>query len=306
MALGVQLVEAVAVVLLLGTFVFLALRVLPGDPAFLVLGDQASGDAVNAFRHRYHFDEPLLQQYLRFLKGMAHLDWGESIRRPGERAADRVWEAMPPTASLAFVAVALGAMVGVALGTATVAPWFPKGKPWLVRGIDAMAALPFLAFAPVVSYVLCVRCRWVPLPGDPDAGLAGLLFAAGLLAVPLAAHVARVTGAALASLQRSQFLQVAIAKGARPWRVWFLHGLPPALGTILTVVASQLGALLGGAVVLEKLFERPGLGSLMVEAYNCRDVPVLEASVIASGALFVVTQLSASAVHYAFDPRVRR
>jgi len=95
-----------------------------------------------------------------------------------------------------------------------------------------------------------VRARVVPLPGDPDAGAGGLLFASGLLAVPLAAHVGRVTRAALAEVAGAPFLTVAGAKGARPLRVWVVHALPAVVGPIVTVVATQLGALLGGAVVL--------------------------------------------------------
>ena len=102
--------------------------------------------------------------------------------------------------------------------------------------------------------------RLVPLPGDPDAGAAGLLFASALLAIPLAAHVGRVGRAALAEVARAPFLTVARAKGAAPLRVWLVHALPVASGPIVTVVATQLGALLGGAVVLERLFERCGAG----------------------------------------------
>jgi peptide/nickel transport system permease protein len=98
-------------------------------------------------------------------------------------------------------------------------------------------------------------------------------------------------------------LEVAKAKGASHVRVWFRHALPAAAAPIATVVATQLGALLGGAVVLERLFERPGLGTVMLDAYAARDLPVLEAAVVAGGLIFVLTQALASAITSAVDPR---
>jgi peptide/nickel transport system permease protein len=171
--------------------------------------------------------------------------------------------------------------------------------------ILAVAATPLLAFAPLLTFILAVRLRWVPLPGDPEAGAAGLVFAGGLLALPLAAQVGRITRAALLDLGSAKFLDVACAKGATPARIWIVHALPVASAPIAVVIAAQLGALLGGAVVLERLFERPGLGTLMLNAYASRDIPVLEASVVAAGLLFVLAQAAAGAVHALIDPRGR-
>ena len=155
-------------------------------------------------------------------------------------------------------------------------------------------------------WALAVRVRAVPLPGeDPDAGFAGLLFASSLLALPLAAHVGRIARAALAEVGRAQFVAVAAAKGATPARVWIVHALPTVVGPIVTVVATQLGALLGGAVVLERMFERRGLGTLILEAYASRDLPVLEGAVIAGGIFFVGAQVIGALVHAAIDPRSR-
>jgi peptide/nickel transport system permease protein len=101
------------------------------------------------------------------------------------------------------------------------------------------------------------------------------------------------------------FVRVAIAKGVSTWRAQFFHALPAAISPIVTVAATQLGALLGGAVVLEKLFERNGLGSLLIEAYASRDIPVLEATVVTSGLLFVAVQTVASLASTVLDPRAR-
>jgi ABC-type dipeptide/oligopeptide/nickel transport system permease component len=300
-----RLAEAALVVLTLATLVFLALRILPGDPAALVLGDQASAAERAALQAKLHLDEPMWLQYARFLRGLATLDLGESVRRPGTAAVGRVLEAIGPTASLAGLAVLLGAMVGVGAAILGAGPWLGARRGWVDRAATALAATPLLAFAPVLTFALAARLRIVPLPGDPEAGAAGLVFASSLLALPLAAHVARVSRAALEDVGRAQFLGVARAKGASHGRVLWLHALPAAIGPIVTVLGTQLGALLGGAVVLERLFERRGLGTLILEAYASRDLPVLEAAVVFSGALFVGAQQVAAAAHAVVDPRVR-
>jgi len=298
--------ESLVVVWVLVSLVFLALRLLPGDPAALVLGDQASEADLARVRATLHLDEPLPVQYARFLRGLARLDLGESFRRPGTRAMNRVFEAAGPTAELALVAVGLGALLGVASALLASGPWLsPRGRARVDASLVAVSAAPLVAYAPVLTWALAARARVVPLPGDPDAGAAGLLFASALLCVPLGAHVGRVARAALADVAAAPFLAAARAKGARPARVWVVHALPTVLGPIVTVIASQLGALLGGAAVLERLFERRGLGTLILEAYATRDLPVLEGAIVAAGLLFVGTQAVGTALHVAIDPRTR-
>ena len=297
---------AALTVWMLASGVFFATRLLPGDPAALVLGELSGPEERAALRAKLHLDEPIGAQYLRFARSVATLDLGPSLSRPGTTALERVRDAFPPTARLAAVAVVLGSIAGLLAAVLSVGPWLGTGRRWVNGTVIAIAATPLLALAPLATWILAVRTRIVPLPGDPSAGVAGLLFAAGLLAVPLGAQVARVGRAALLDLGRAPFLDVARAKGATPARTWIVHGLPAASAPIVAVIATQLGALLGGAVVLERLFERPGLGTLMLEAYATRDLPVLEGAILASGALFVGTQALASALHALIDPRVGR
>lgn len=295
--------EALFVAWLLASLVFLALRILPGDPAALVLGDQA-GEAERAlFRERLGLDKPLVWQYFDFARGLFTLDLGDSLRRPGVRAFEIVAEALGPTAKLAGLAVGLGAVLGILGAILSVGPWLGSRRAWVHRGAILASAIPLIAIAPVLTFGLSVKARIVPLPGDPEAGVWGLLFASSLLALPLGALLARIGRAALLDLGRAQFLDVAAAKGARPARIWWVHALPVVSAPIAAVLATQLGALLGGAVVLERLFERPGLGTVMLEAYAARDLPVLEAAVVAAGLMFVLAQTFATAVVAGVDPR---
>lgn len=295
--------EALLVAWLLASLVFLAMRLLPGDPAALVLGEQAGEVERALFRQKLGLDRPLWLQYLAFARGLLTLDLGDSLRRPGVSAFDMVAEALGPTAALAGLGVGLGAAMGIGGAVLSVGPWLGAKRAWVHRAAIGLAALPLLAVAPLATWGLAVRLQLVPLPGDPEAGFWGLLFASSLLALPLGALLARIGRAALLDLGRAQFLDVAAAKGARPARIYWLHALPVASAPIAAVVATQLGALLGGAVVLERLFERPGLGTVMLEAYAARDLPVLEAAVVASGLLFVLAQTSATALVALVDPR---
>jgi len=298
-------IESVAVLITLASLVFFALRVLPGDPARLVLGDEASELDLSRVRATLHLDEPLPVQYMRFLRGLASFDLGDSLRRPGVRAMTRVSEALLPTAQLAAVAVAVGATAGVVAAVVASGPWlWPRARLSLERGLVAAAAVPLARDDWVMVHDAARPCiltelieQFLDEIGDDPVG--------GLLAVPLAAHVGRIARAALADAARGPFLTVASAKGAGAARVWVVHALPTVIGPIITVVAAQLGALLGGAVVLERMFERAGLGTLILEAYATRDLPVLEGAVVAAGLLFVVAQALGTAAHLAIDPRAR-
>lgn len=300
-SVSLRFFSAVLVVLVVATLVFFAFRLLPGDPAALVLGEQASEVDRAVLRARLHLDEPMLRQYGRFLGALLHGQVGPSIRRPELDAARVVLTALPATAVLAMISVTMGACFGVGLAMLSVA----RHSRTADRVIALCASVPLLAFAPALTWVLAVRFRIVPLPADPDAGFRGTLYAAALLAIPLGAAVARISRAALEAAEKSPFLQVARAKGNDGVRVWVVHALPTCIGPIVTVIAAQLGALLGGAIVLERLLERQGLGTVVAEALSARDLPVIQAAVIVSAALFVAVQGAGMALHAALDPRAR-
>jgi peptide/nickel transport system permease protein len=289
--------------LALSSCVFFVLRLVPGDAAQLILGDDASPRALERLREQLGLNQTLFRQYLSFLRGVITWDLGKSLMYPGESATEVVARAVGPTSALASFAVVLGSLGGIVSAELSVGPFVKRLRGSIYATVLLVASVPLLSFAPIVTWVFAVRWRFVSLPGDPEAGLGGLLFAAGLLSLPLGAQVARVARASLLDQARAKFLDVAYAKGGSSFRVWFIHALAVAAPPIAVVIAMQLGALLGGAVVLERLFDRPGLGSLMLKAYFSRDLPVLEGCVVASGLLFVMTQTLAATLQTAIDPR---
>jgi peptide/nickel transport system permease protein len=304
-ALALRVAESLLVVFVVASLTFFALRLLPGDPALLILGDQASPEALATVREKLHLGEPMILQYARFCARLLTFDFGESLRWPGTDARTRVLSALGPTSQLAVTSTALGALFGTSMAVLASGPWLGRASRLLAGALTALAAVPLLALAPLLTWLFAVRLRACALPGDVDAGPGALLFGAALLAIPLGAHVGRVAHASLGDVSRALFLTTARAKGARPARVWFVHALATVMGPVVTTIAAQLGALLGGAVVVERLFQRHGLGSLMLDAYASRDLPVLEGAIVAAGALFVVAQAVATGAHLLVDPRAR-
>ena len=299
------LVGAAATVLGVASVVFFAFRLLPGDPADLVLGEQASVVERAKLRAALHLDEPLFRQWRAFLGRLLHGRFGPSLRHPDRDAARVVIDALPDTAALAAMGVGLGAVIGVGLALLAVGARGSKRGAIADRLVDLAAAVPLLAYAPAVTWLLAVKLRWVPLPADPDAGVPGAVFAAALLAIPLGAAVGRIARSSLREAAKSPYLQVARAKGRSEAAVWIVHALPPSIGPIVTVIAAQMGALLGGAIVLERILERRGLGTVLAEALAARDLPVIEATVVVSTVLFVVVQASGELLHARLDPRAR-
>lgn len=139
---------------------------------------------IGADRGKLGLDRPLGAQYLSFLLGLARLHWGDSLARPGTSAFAEVGRALGPTSALAGLAVGLGALLGIAAAVACVGPWLGSRREWLHRAVLVVAATPLLSFAPLATYLLAVRLRVVPLPGDPESGASGLLFASRSVTAP--------------------------------------------------------------------------------------------------------------------------
>ncbi|MBP9111925.1 MAG: ABC transporter permease [Polyangiaceae bacterium] len=303
-SLGRLFLEALLVWFALVSIVFLLCRVLAGDPAELVLGDLATPAEKVALRAARGWDQPLPVQYVRFLLSSLMGSFGESVRRPGVLAESRILAMLPHTSSLALVSVGVAAVLGI--GSAILSRVRALGRVrFALEPLRVLfSTLPLLAVAPVAVFIFSVKLRLVPF-ADPHS-LLSFLFAAFLLALPLSAHVGRIAHAALKEVDRATFVLVARAKGASETRVLAVHALRSIVGVMLVVIGTQLASLLGGAIVLEKLFDRPGLGTLTIEAYFTRDLPVLEGALVASGTLFVAVQTCAQWATFFLDPRTRR
>ena len=282
--------------------VFLAVRAMPGDPARLMAGPQASGAAVAAMRVRLGLDRPLPAQYLAFLAGAVRGDLGISLT---SRAPVRheIAIRLPYTLRLAGLSEALAVCLAVPLGVLAA----------IRRGglLDRVLALLTALGASVANFWLAlmamelfaVRLRWLPLLGAgswPHYVLPTLV----LSTLPTALML-RMTRSGMIEVLAQDYMRTARAKGLSPWAIHVRHGLRNMLGPVVTLLALTVGSLIGGAVITETVFDWPGLGRLLVEAVRLRDYPVIQAMTLLAVLAVVLANLLGELATLWLDPRLR-
>ncbi|MGC8763599.1 MAG: ABC transporter permease [Acidobacteriota bacterium] len=283
------------------TAVFFLGRALPGDPGEILLGEGAAAEARQEWRRAEGLDRPLWVQYGRFLKGLARLDLGRSLRT-GRPVARELGEAFPETLRLGTAALALTVLMAFPLALAS-----SRSRGALPAGASAFTsaslALPSFLLGPLLLLFLAVEYPLFPVSGSEEPG--AIFLPAFTLAVPSSAFLSRVLAAALREEEGREYLKAARARGLGPLRVFLRHALPNALPAAVTVLGLQAGALLTGAIFAEKIFRWPGLGSLTLSAIAGRDYPVVQGAVILFAVVTLAATLLADLAAAALDPRGR-
>ncbi|MFJ4868766.1 ABC transporter permease [Streptomyces sp. NPDC088757] len=298
-------------VLLVASFVaFAVLRLVPGDPAAVLAGPDASAETEAAIRARLGLDEPLPAQYLRWLGGLLTGDLGPSYAIGGQ-TADLIGDGLGATVELTLAAllsvVVLGASFGI-LGATSRSRWVRTAVRVVTTG--ALAVPPFVTGVLLVllfSVLLGVLPPGgrVPLLTAPDLGVQYLLLPALCLALPSAAVLGRYLKDGIERALGEDYVRTATAAGIAPRRLLWRHALPNALPPVVTLLGMQTGNLLGGAVLVEAIFAWPGLGQLAEQALVRRDYPVVQDLLLLLVTVFVLVQLLTDLVHAWLDPRIR-
>ncbi len=302
--LGFALVTLWAVL----TLVFFIVRVLPGDPAQVILGDQATAAAIEAMRTRLGLDRPLSVQYFEFLFGVLRGDWGISLVT-GRPVLFEVMSVLPWTLELTVAALFVGAVVGIPLGV-----WAAINRNRLIDYVTRLVSLLGLSFPAFVSGILLliffgIQLRWFPVisaqSGSLSAWFQSLFLPALNLGLIMAAYITRVTRSAMLEVLSEDYVRTARAKGV-PWRavVW-RHALRNALIPVITIVGLYLGVLIGNSVLTEIVFNRPGLGKLIVGALNQRDYTMLQGMMVIYTLIVILVNLLTDLAYGAADPRVK-
>ncbi len=307
---------AVSLVLVwvVASVVFLAIRLVPGDPAELLLaqgGAAPDPQAVADLHHQLGLDRPVWAQYVGNLRDLLHGDLGESLQDQAPVAGE-IARRLPRTLELLGVAAVLALLLGLPAGLG--AALRRGGVLDRLLGWAATAALsvPVFVVGTLLVLVFAQELHWVsaggyaPLWPDPGRHLALLAMPAITIALGLFATVFRMTRAAVLDVAGRDHVRTARAKGLRPARVLTRHVLRNALMPVVTVVALNLGTLLGGTVLVEYVFNYPGLSGLLVDAVNARDYPEVEGVVLVISVLFVSLNLLVDILYGVLDPRVRR
>jgi peptide/nickel transport system permease protein len=300
-ALGWRLAAALVTLLLALTIAF-ALGRLSGDPTSNILGPMAPPEQRDALRAQLGLDQPLLTQYLEYLRGVVTLDLGTSLQfyQPTtQMIADR----LPFTLQLVGAGMLLAVLVGVPLGVLAAT----REGTWWDRASSAVALLgqSVPVFWLGLMLVLLFAVKWGLLPAGQSGSLRHLVLPALTMSLYPMAHVARLTRATMSEVLREPFIDAARARGLPVRAVVWRHGFGNACLPVLTIVVLQTGTLLSGAVAVEYVYSWPGLGQLALQAIQFRDFTLVQAIVVFAAVVFVVLNQVVDALHAVIDPRTR-
>ena len=282
--------------------IFLVIHALPGDPARMMAGPEATQAAVDGMRARLGLDQPLPVQYLHFVTGALHGDLGQSLRSQNP-VAQEIARRLPPTLALALVSYAAAILLGVPAGT--IAAIHRGGWPDQVVMLGAILGASVASFwlALLLMSLFAVQLHWLPLLGA--AGWRNYVMPGAVLAALPTALIARMTRAGMIEVLRLDYIRTAWAKGLAPRAVYARHALRNVLAPVITVVGLNFGSLVGGAVVTEQVFAWPGLGRLLVDSVRDRDYPVRQAVTRLAVTAGVVVNLAAERLIVLLNPRLR-
>lgn len=297
-----RIVGVLPTLIIVVTFVFFFVRLIPGDPARLVAGEQATLDAVEAVRVQLGLDKPIHVQYFKYVGGLLRGDLGMSLRtkRP---VLTEVAARYGNTMALTFASLVWSTIVGVILGV-----WSGKnrgkwqdftGMTLAVSGIS----LPNFWIGFLLIMAFSVKLRWFPTTGV--GSWKNLVLPAVALGTSIAAIIARFTRSSIVEVLKEDYIRTARAKGLREKTVTWGHAFRNSMISVVTVVGLQFGFLLGGSVVTEAVFAYPGLGQLLVESVNYRDYPAIQSLILIFSLQFIIINLIVDILYAVLNPEIK-
>ncbi len=305
-----RILQLIPALFLTSIVVFLMLHLTPGDPAYAILGMDATPQSVAALRQRMGFNEPLPVQYGIWLAQVLHGDLGKSFL-----SGTPVWELItmkfPATAELAIVALLVA--VAIALPTGLLSALRQNSATdYTITGFNALAlSLPTFWLGILLVLVVSLRLSWlppsdrVPLIEDPVEGLRHLLLPALTLGIPVSAALSRFLRTAVLEVITKDYVRTARAKGLREVTIVYRHALKNALIPVVTALGVLMGQLLGGAVVVESVFDWPGIGRLLLIGVLNKDFAVVQGTILFVVVIFMAVNLLTDALYAYLDPRIR-
>lgn len=306
-----RVLSVIGVVWAMTVLVFGIVHLLPGSVAHMILGDFATADAIAALEERLGLNDPLTAQYWRWFSGLLHGDFGMSLtmERP---AGPIILEALGRSAILACISIVLVAIVGIALGVHSAVHRGSVGDHALTTAQYTLIAIPEFFWSIVVILIFAAWLRWLPATGYTPLAEGGLIGWARHLVLPvstlvlgLIAHVSRMTRSSMLDAIESRYVLAARAKGLPERVVLYRHALPNALLPAITVLAIDMGLLIGGIVVVETVFAYPGLGRLLIYAIDNQDLPLMMGGMIVVTSVYALSNLVADILYALLNPRIR-
>ena len=304
-----RILSGVIIMWAVATIVFFAMRIVPSDPAQVVLGQYASEDTLRAFRHEMGLDRSYWRQYLDFISQLVHGDLGRSMitNRP---IADQIWALFPYTFNLAISSMLIGAIIGIPLGV-----WAAIRKNTAIDYISRLVALAGFSFPAfylgvLLLLVFSVELGWFPIihqirTGSLSEHIYKLVLPALSLGLIQASFVTRLTRSSMLEALNEDYVRTAFAKGLKPRIVYFKHVLKNIMIPVITAIGLYTGTILGGAILTETVFNRPGLGKLLLGAISQRDYNLIQSGLLVFAFIVVIVNLVVDLTYSLFDPRVK-
>jgi peptide/nickel transport system permease protein len=305
-----RLLYLIPVLLAVSLLTFLIASLLPGDLAYVILGDQATPDKVAALRHDMGLDQPLLVRYVGWLGHILMGDFGRSFRT-GQTVLQAVAERFPVSFELMLLAEFTGLLIGVPLAILCAARSGGSFDRFMTSSAFGMLSVPTFLSAILLIYMFAVELHWLPATGyapfteDPIANLRFMVLPALTLALAEWPGIMRVLRSDMIATLQEDYIALARAKGLKPSRILFVHALKPSSLTLVTITGINIGRLIGGTVIVESIFALPGIGRLLVGAIYTRDLIILQGVVLLVAAGFVLVNFIVDLLYAVLDPRIR-
>ena len=305
-----RLAIAIPTIILVSVFVFFLQKLLPGDPARVLAGEERDPETLAFIREKYHLNEPILAQYFYWVGGMLRGDFGISLRT-NQPVLELIGDKLPVTIQLAVMAMVIAMIIGIPAGIMSAVR---KGTPVdYAANIIALSGLsiPNFWLGIMLIMLVSVNLGWLPASGyespfvDPVRSLETMIMPAFVLGTALAATLMRHTRSAMLGILRADYVRTARAKGLTERVVVLKHAFRNALLPIVTLSALLFGELLAGAVLTEQIFTIPGFGKLIVDAVFTRDYAVVQGVVMCTAVGFILMNLIADVLYFVLNPRMR-
>jgi peptide/nickel transport system permease protein len=298
------------VMAIVAVIIFLLVRIAPGDPVAILVGDNASPDQIQAVRKQLGLDDPIFVQFWRWASRVLVGDLGISIFS-NEPVAKLIGQRLEPTLSLAATTIILAVVVAVTAGI--IAAW--QVGTWIDRIVMGLSvasfSVPVFVVGYVLIYVFAIQLRWLPVQGyQPIADgfvewFRHLVLPSIALGLAYVALIARITRTAMLEVLAEDYIRTAHAKGVATAPVLLKHALKNAGVPIVTVIGIGIALLIGGVVITETVFNIPGIGRLVVDAIQTRDYPIIQGVILLFSGVYVIVNLLIDLTYTLLDPRIR-
>ncbi len=298
-----RLLSAVPTLLILLALAFTLIRVAPGGP--FDAEKQLPPEIEARLRAAYHLDEPLYQQFFRYLNGLLRGDFGPSFQYKDYTVTELIASGFPVSLKLGGLAILLAVLVGVSLGTwAALRQNKPTDHAVMAAAMTGIS-IPNFVLAPLLILILAVQLRWLPAGGLGDGSWRYLLLPVIALALPQIAYIARLTRGSMIEVLCSDFIRTARAQGLPMREVILIHALKPAMLPVVSFLGPAAAAVITGSVVIEQIFSVPGLGRYFVQGALNRDYTLVMGVVVFYGVLIIVFNFLVDLAYRWLDPRVQ-